>query len=444
MDFDLFSGFSTLTLKKPLKPIEVESPREICLYSGENEGQNQSFLQVIRDLALAFKFLPDNVDNAFKLTKGTGYQNLDFCPEASEWDLIEGDNINSTDLSSLDDINKYFNWDDIKNIGGSQSYYQIANSTAISSFSDKDAFNFMCSMLESKERVFGALTSIFGPADGLGNDADVIGHITSFLDGFTQVDPHNMNLLNMFFGMQTSFINALDAYMNCQTYWGGDGTSNLLMSKVDSYISTLSDDGQKTAAQNLETKWLTDEPRWDKVGDTFVKDLKNTDGSWVKFFQDKMDDFNNKDICRVVVSNMMNNSANQKYKNEKADYESKKDDLMQEEIFLQKLQAKKAAESKQAFNKLLARKKPAVSRTVKAKNVKSSSLAARAKPAPKPAPKPVAAKPAVKHTPNISAASTLALKKNPVVKAADSNIPLVAHNQNVQAKKYAKNNKKVI
>jgi len=528
MTFDLNGGFSLLTLKKPFKPIKIEAPRKICLHTGENEGQYQSFLQVINDLALAFKFLPDNVDKAFKLVDGTGYQNLDFCPEANQWDLIEGENINSTDISFLDDINEYFNWDAIKSIGGSQSYYQIANSTAISSFTDEQAFNFMCSMLESKERVFGALTSIFGGADGLENNDDVIGHITSFLDSFNEVDPHNMSLLNMFFRMQTGFINALDAYLNCQTYWGGDlsnpfyspemgGFSDALKTKVESYISSplCSGEGKIAAAKALEDKWFvqghasctlqpnsltntydlgndqiiadsdkvyvdgelmtrgrdytidyetgkitfsegvipidtevevnikvdfdyrTNSARWDKVGDTFVRDLRKTDGSWVKFFEDKMDEFNNEDVVRIIAGNMMYRSEERKYKSEQAEYESKKDDLIQDEIFLQKLEAKNRAASKKTFQKLLARRS-SISKTMKAKNVKRPSLAGRSRPAPKMAPKPV-----VKHTPNISAANTLALKKKPVA-VAHNNVPTVAHNQNVQAKKNTKDNNKVI
>lgn len=402
MELDLFSGFDTLTLKRPSKPIPTEPPKLICFHPGEDMAQYSSFIDVMNDLAMALKFLPDPAGTgstwAAALT-GSGYNNINSSPAASVWDLITGqagEGINTADQSVIPDINEYFSsdWDAIKSAGGNETYSQIS-SGAVSS--DENAFDIMCSMLESRQRVFGALTSIFGPAEGLDDDASVIGHIMSFLKKYNMVDPHNMSVLNVFFGMQTDFINAIDAYINCKTYWGGDGSSNMLLSKVDSYISTLSGD-RKSAAAGLESMWeseardsagniitdssnniVTNLPAWDKVGAAWQKNAALADNSWAKFFRGKMADINNRDAVRAIVCDMFNQSAQRKYKKDKADYEDKKDEKIQEEVWLQKIQAKKLAENKRNMVKRTA-KTASIAKATKAKGVKGPSIANRAKP----------------------------------------------------------------
>lgn len=477
--FDLFSGFSTLTLKKPTQPLPTQPPHEICLHGGEDEGQYQSFLKVIAELGLSFKFLPEGASSSWQ----NAYQNLDVSPEASQWDLIMGEEGKGIDdsvfgSSILRDINDYFSWDAIKSIGGSQSYSQISGGS-IGSFSDEDAFNFMCSMTESRERVFSALTAIFGDAekldahedlDGNGID-DVIDHITSFFAQYVQVDSHNIVLLNLFCGMQTDLVSAVDAFMNCQTYWGGDGTGNILMSKVDNYISSLSG-GQKEAALELESMWLNHMPGWDNLTkDINDADLRNTEGSWVKFFRDKMDAINNEDAIRSVVSHIMNSFASQKYNRDKAEYETKKDDMMQDEIWQQRMQAKAIAESKKSVKKLVARS-ASFSKAIRAQGLKKSSAAVKrasvsgvrgsASVAARRAPAVTVARPAARTTPSHLAAGTAARRAAPVrgIKGGTS-ASMGAHaggsqgkrnasvqpkpqSQPSQAQKYAKDEKKVI
>jgi len=421
MGYEFNGGLSTLSLRKPSQPVKTEAPdaKTLFLHSGENASQYQSFIEAVSDLAQAFKFLPKydqmkyqyGVPNAsadpaivaeydaalseFDYTNdeifgnfskqtdpkyanliwgegaGRAYSNLEFSPDASDWDLLEG--VDSGGSSVLDEINSYFDWDAIKSIGAGQSFYQIAKSGSLSEYSDEQSFNLMCSMTESKERVFSVLYDIFGDSGNLTDDNTVIENISAWLDQYTEVDPHNLGVLKMFFGMQTDFINTIDAYVNCETYWGGDLTSpvlsdelgnfsDTLRTKAESYISTLSGD-QKAAAESLESMCFSQAPRYDKVGDKWTGELVgtggdfsvNTSGSWVEFFQDKMDEFGAKEVVRVITCHIFNRSANQKYKKEKAGYEEKKDDAIQQEIFLRKMQAKNIAANRQTFRKNIAR-----------------------------------------------------------------------------------------
>ena len=524
---------STVSIQKPSKPVKTEAPNatKIFLHEGEDVDQYNSFIQVVSDLAQAFKFLPkydqlnykhgvpnastnpsitaeydaallefdwsnDEIFGNFSKqaepgseTKiwgeglGKAFSNLEFSPDASDWDLLEG--VNSGSSSILDEITSNFNWGSINStIAGKSeglSFYQIAKSGAIADYTDEQAFDLMCLMAESKERVFSVLYKIFGDPSKLGANEDLIGlggvqepngvddvidHITDWLSQYTEVDPHNLGVLKMFFGMQTDFINTLDAYMNCETYWGGDLTnpvysddlgdfSEILTSKVESYILSPSLSGdQKAAAESLEATWFLEAPRYDEVGDKWTGDLTpakevsncqlavnaaqaaydscaqtvydkalaaydiavaasadltnvtnnlnaasdnlvianqtdanaslteqdtllatlqdaqnalkdakainadfeiNASRSWVEFFQDRMDEFGTKEVVRVVTCNMFNRSANQKYTKEKAQYEEKKDDAIQQDIFLQRMQAKSIAANKQTFRKNVAR-----------------------------------------------------------------------------------------
>jgi hypothetical protein len=433
MSFDIYSGISTLSLQEPTQPIQMYAPdgTKIFLHAGENVGQYNSFINAISDLAQAFKFLSPDDQKGYQTGVGRSYSNLDFSAEASDWNLLTGAD---TDNSSvLNEINSYFDWDAIKSIGSGQSYYQIAGSGTIDTFSDEQAFDLMCSMAESKDRVFGALYDIFGDPGNLTNDSAVIDNISTWLSQYTQVDPHNIGALRMFFGMQTDFINSLDAYMNSQTYWGGDNNfSGTLQAKAESYISSLSGDKQ-AAAESLEADWLAPSPRYDMVGDTSVNDLTRTSGSWVKFFMDKMTECSTKEIVRSVVCNMMNLNTNEQYNVKKKDYEEKKDDLMMDEIALQKIQAKAIAESRRNMAKLVSRRRTA---SVSMKR-RSPSVSVKARPMAK-----SAAKPVVKLAGNALVRSAgIVAKKAPMVSRAPS-VAAAPKAPSVYAKR--KDEKKVI
>lgn len=543
MDFDLFSGFSTY-LKKPAQPLPINPPdaTKIFQHTGEDEGQYQSFIAAISDLAQAFKFLPKydqmryeygdplsllskndsaitdyinsmlsdagsgpfalddgnsyspsdiqtqlsvyldyqasfedraaagkileafskyffandtvskqaspaNPDVAWGWGDGTAYSNLDFSPDASDTDLTDG-----------------------VSTGNVQSFYDIAES-GISGYTDEQAYNLMCSMETSKEDVLRALTNIFGAPDGLTDNNAVITNITKWLSQFTTIDPHNLGILDMFFGMQTDLADTLDAFVNCQTYWGGDLTapgsstcvsstvlgtfSDTLRSKVDSYISSLSDDNQKASAESLESKWFAQTPRYDKVGDQWTGDLvgtdgditTNTSGSWVESFCDKIAQYNTADIGRTFSTLLMNSYEAQKYKTDKADYDQKKDDLMQEEIFLQKMQAKQFAQTRATLKKLLARKPKTSVAAKRAPGVVhrapvSAKSAPRVAVHPRP---PVVSSSAVRNAQSSAIAAGLARRNAQAAAVAPlvSSIAAQAAGHSTQAKKQ-KDEKKVI
>jgi hypothetical protein len=325
-------------------------------------------------------------------------------------------------------------------------------------------------MEQSKEKVFNVFKGIFGDISNLTDD-QVIQKISDWLSQYAGIDPHNLGILKMFFGMQTDFTNTLDAFVNCQTYWGGDlttpdsshdlsGFSGTLRSKVDSYISSLSG-SQKTDAESLESKWFSEAPRYDKVGGKWTGELVGTDkdftintsGSWVEFFCDKLDKYNSDEIARVFSANIMNRSAEIKYKRDKANYEAKKDDLRQEDIALQKLEANHRAKARSAFKKLLGRK----SKTSQAGRIKGISryhapvrgAAVSAKGAPHAAvhPKPpVVSAPSVKKAQSGALAAGLARRNAQAAAAPRVNTSVAAHaaSQPVKAKKHPKDEQKVV
>ena len=297
---------------------------------------------------------------------GVGYSNLIFSPDASCWDMID-DDIDMDFLSIFDEINTYFDWDAIKMLGDGLSYYQLAKTLDLNNCTDEYAFNLMCSMLESRERVLGTFQSIFGDP----TDTDIMANIQTWLNNFTEVDPHNLGILKMFFSMQTDFINTVDAYINCDTYWGGDlinrtsttefgGFSDLLKTRVQSYIESLTGD-KKTAAQSLMAMWFCKDeasnlslgPRWDTVGGKWSNELigldgdwkNNSSGTWMEFFWDRMDKCTSEEVCRVFLVNIMNHANKRDYEAKKKEYNEKVDDIMSYERFLAKLQAKKKSEN---------------------------------------------------------------------------------------------------
>ncbi len=596
-----FSGVDMMGLKQPQQPIHISYPNQICQNPGENSAQYQSFLQVANALATEMKFFSDSYNKSLSTVEGQLYKNLDFSPEASVWDLItgvQGENIHAEDASVVDDINNNFNWDDIKNIGGSESYDTIINKGELYSLSDEQAFDLMCSMLDSKERVFGAYQSIFGKAEDLSNDADVIGNINTFLANNNTIDPHNMGLISLLFSLDGQFMDALSKF----------STNSAFMEKVQNYIDNggLSGD-QQTAANALKNEWTDDMRRWDQVngtsvnchpgafqlllkaandqasgpigliqgqfnsvmeaytasnGDlssfsdalnaivpaltsdqisaittafssaekTFLQELNtqlhtvtglNLDqqdqvvqayedsngdptlfGSlllsiqppltadqisaiqaalvtaennykafnpdftvgtdWYDYFHYEMISIGNKDAVKSLTSDMFNRYLDNKYKTDEADYEDKKNDRIDEEFALMKIEAKHRAEAKARMNALLKRKSSS-SRVAAAKSVKGSASKSRvssAKRSPAVAPgasHPVISAPVVRHAQsaamaagfaarNVSAAAIAAgaSKKNNVAKASGSSSSPATQAVEAQAKKHAKNENKVI
>jgi len=429
------------------------------------------------------------VDYEYKLASirgqgmGIGYSNLEFSPDANEWDMIPGDDIDSSGTSFLadfdgdgdgaSDLSNFFDLNgilcDSKWTG--MSYYDIAKSGMVDStdFSDQDAFYLMCSMLESRERVFRTLREIFGDASELGagdvdNNGvdDVIDNITSFLDQYTEVDPHNIGILKMFFGMQTDLVNTLDAFINCQTYWGLDptlggsdlgGFANTLMSKVNSYISNgLSGDltdaiyDAKDAAKDLEDLWFNLDndgnpsplKRWDRVNGEWAAGLAKTDGSWVKFFQDAMDNFNNEEVIRLVTCRILSRSGKRQYDVKMVKYESEKDFEIERAKWLQKVAAKNTSQNRKTYKK-------SVGRRVNVSNVlrkRSGNIKMKPARAHQFRPRPVA-KPKPKPPVNTGASSAMAGIKNAINRAvAKPKVNSVAGGMNASAavKSHQRNN----
>ena len=416
--YDYLNGGSSLALQRPTQPVKMRAPDASMLYlhAGEDNGQYLSFLDVVADLAQAFKFLPKytqmkyrygdpsvsndpDVKAEYELALaefpgdfgdyskqmdpkkleliwgqggGVGFTNLEFSPEASDWDLVN-DNVNMNDAGMAFSsplvklIGDNFNWDDVKAAGAGMSYYQIAK-TGITC-SDEQAFDLMCSMLESRERVF--------------NSYSVFEDFSAWIADHMEVDPHNLGILRMFFGMQTDFINTVDAYINCQTYWGGDlGTpvddpdglgafSADLMTKVQNYIDSLSGT-QQTAANDLRSMWLTPSQRYDQVDGVWTGDLIETEESPVKFFWDAMMEVGNREVLRVVIANMMNRSEQREYREKKEKYEIDKEELKLDDMRLEKMAARRRAEAKRLVSRSVARRS-SFARAIKNKFAKKTA-----------------------------------------------------------------------
>ena len=275
------SGVDMMGLQEPQPAVHISYPREICQNSGEKTDQYQSFLQVANALATEMKFFSSDYNQSLKIVEGQLYQNLDFDPDASVWDMITGEAgqgipadqaypVQNTPLqmdASFQAAISNFNWNAIKDIGSGQTYDEIINGNNganLTAFLNNDptgenSFDLMCSMLDAKEKVFGAFQSIFGSADSLNDPAKVIDNINAFLDKYKTIDPHNMSLINLFFSLQGRFMAALSQF----------STNSAFMTKVSNYISTLS--GTKQDAANvLLNEWTGDMRRWDLVNKTSV------------------------------------------------------------------------------------------------------------------------------------------------------------------------------
>jgi len=141
--------------------------------------------------------------------------------------------------------------------------------------------------------------------------------------------------------------------------------------------------------------------------------LIHTEGTWVDLFWGEMDKLQNEEVIRLILCRMMNRTEERKYKTEKADYEVKLDDLRQDEMYLQRIEAKKKSEAKKAFRKML------TGRSKVAKAYKASKKAGLAKALPK---RPVI-KPAAKHVSNLISATVASMKRAPVSRAAKPQRP---------------------
>jgi hypothetical protein len=398
MDLDLGGNYGAL--QTPTKPIHLEAPdaTSIYLHSGENETEFDSFLKVISNLAQAFKFLPQyeqvlyesgsttdtdyttsfNADGSkcsgitqqkdpqstgkiWGAGEGSGYSNLDFSPNANEWNLIDDENESVDTQAVIAEINQSFGWNTVKSAGGNKSYFDIAKGTDINSYDPEKAFNLMLSMLESKQRVLNVYKDMFGDAATL-TDTTVKSKFDIWIAQFKDVDCHNLGVLKMFFGMQTDFLNTLDAYNNTSTTWGKN-FHDTLKSKVDTYIGTLSDD-KRTKAQTLEGMWFASAPRWDKEGTSLTGSVIKSDRTemgkatdWANHVYYKISGFVADEIGRMMSAMLFSQSQTREYNEKKIEYEDKKDELIYQEIYLNKTQAKRQAESKQTMNRLSSRSK---------------------------------------------------------------------------------------
>jgi hypothetical protein len=582
------SGISMLGLSEPSKPIHISYPKQICKNPGEKSDQYQSFLQVANALALEMKFFSDDYNKAFKSVEGQTYENLDFSPEATVWDMITGQDLHAEDASVVDGIKNKFDWKAInaaiQGKCGIESYDAIINGTDGVNLDDltyEEAFDLMCSMLDAKERVFGAYEAIFGSADGLSNSGDVIGKVNDFLDNYKSIDPHNMSVINLFFGLQGKFMDALSKFKD----------NSVFMGKVQSYIdnSGLSDI-QKSAANEIKDEWMTDMRRWDQVskvsvncnpdafgllfdkanqtmgldqsqkdavmaaynasnGDmnsfsdaldainvpaaltytqkaaikkafssakkTFLQELHTqlllvagltidqetqivaayeasngdpdlnsivppltaaqktavqaalvtaetnykafdpdfTKGTnWYDYFHYEMTTIGNKDAVRSLTSDMYNHYMDTKYKTDEADYQGKKDDRIDEEIALMKIEAKHRSEAKARMNSLF-KKKSGSSRVAVAKRLKGPVRGgvSSAKRAPSVVAKahPVVSAPAARHAQSSAGAPGVAKHASAAAMAAGASkkkvsSAAVVQASTVQAKKHSRNENKVI
>jgi len=455
----------------PVKKAEVLGWKNIFLDNTKTVEERRAAKESIQAYADALfaagysaQLDPANQNNIWGSGMGQAYSNLEFSPDASSWDLVKDDITDNTleDVSVLDDINTWFSseWTDfIKSFGEGSSYYQIAKTGVRGAdgklgtsddYSNADAFYLMCSMLESRERVMGRLYQIFGDSEGLAGGVDVKGgieggsngvddvidNISTWLASYTDVDPHNIGIMKMFFSMQTDFINTLDAYINCQTYWGKDFTasndsmglfSSDLFSKVDDYITGLTDPGKKAAAENLMAMWFnlneageaTANDRWDRIGEEWTGDvlaaennwMTNVSGTWVEFFVDAMDKFNYDEVCRIVVTRIMNRGKERDYKTDMKEYEGKVENMREGERANQKAAANRKAADRKVFSRLIARRSAASKSRRKARK---GAIKGAYKPFAKPKPKPVAV------PKNKAAARPIISSKKPVTAASNN------------------------
>jgi len=388
------------------------------------------------DVFISYKYWTDTMLGE---GMGVGYSNIDFSPEAFDWNLIDDENLADASGSSvIGSLNTNF-WSQVKSctFGDGMSFYEIAkkigNGTMSFSAADgSDAFNLMCAMLETRERVFGTFKSIFGDyTGGALSDTDVINNMNAWLTANNGVDLHNFGALRMFFSMATDFINTLDAFMNFDTYWGGDLTTkvststgpandlggfyNALMTGVNAYITSLAGDTTKqSAAAGLKAMWQAPNARWDKVGGKWTGELVNTTGSWVQSYTGKMREYGNKDYSRLTMCRMHNRSEKREYDNKMERYNERIEALLTDELAKIRAALKKKAGNKKAANAFMARRqrfaaslkkiskphhKPVKQTTVKtpAASHAEHARAEAAKAKPKPKPKPAHTHAPVKH-----------------------------------------------
>jgi len=420
--FDLQQSFSLLAIPRPQKPIKTDVPDGTRFYEHLDEGDYEPFSEVVSKLFAAFKFLPKwdqmayeygdprTVNDILELAEyidalgidsfedfefpegfskqaapstssglyfgygyGTRFSNLTYRANASTWQFMDG--IDLSQDTVVTDIAKYFDWEAIQDIGGEASYYEIAEN-GLDSFTTEatEAFYLMCSMLESRSRVFNTWQDLIGSVTGLGNHESIIAHIDEWIG--MDVDPHNLTILKMLFGMQSDFINSVDAYINCSTYWGDSfevidpsdpryslaGFGADLGSKVDDYIKGLeAGSEQYNPAVRLKAMWFktgdyADLPGsaanggcyWDvvdglKTREIIMDETIEPSTNWVKYFWEKIKEAEDQEIIRIVVARSHNRMEEAEYKREKVDYETKVDDAKMEEAAKIRAEAKKRA-----------------------------------------------------------------------------------------------------
>ncbi|MFC1560304.1 hypothetical protein ACFL4F_04305, partial [Candidatus Margulisiibacteriota bacterium] len=445
MAFNYFDqgGFSTIAIPKPQTPIKHVAPDVKTFFEHYGETDYDSFCETVGKLFSSFKFLPewdqkgyefgtsmlsmddatllengiedavvqdflaaitgdesfskqDNPGNGahyFGYGSGKAFSNLVYSPGASTWEYVEGyDSLetmaNLAIKAELEAAGGTWSNDwsvgSIRNSGNDHSYYEIATASAadgygIDNYSNEEAFYLMASMLESRTRVFNTWNDILGTLTN-----DPIGHIESWMNA--DVDPHNIGILKMFFGMQSDFINTVDAFINHATYWGdsfdvvtSSDTDPLppaevtdlglfavaLGLKVDAYIDTLVFGSAKhDAATELKDKWFKTgvhgsyqsdrmdgmeiDGTWMQANDIIDSDDDVIDPAtnWIKFFWGKLKEAGDKEVIRVIVSHVYNRSSQATYKREKKEYEEKVEEAKRDEAIQKKAVAKRIAKAK--------------------------------------------------------------------------------------------------
>lgn len=422
---DISSGADLYSLQQPVKPVQISNDTTLSLNPGENATEYNSFLQVVNELAQALKFFPKNTGKSWQNSLEKLYTNLDAHPNADEWNLISGANTGADSGPIVSDMQN-FDWSSIESAGGDSSYYDISQSD-ISKMTPEAAFDLMCSMLESEQMVNDAFSKIFGNYSDL-SDSDedkVKKSISDFLSNNSGVNSHNLSIISYFFNMDSDLVTALN------TYWGStSGSGSALLAKVSEYINSLPDgSAEKTAATSLKTMWTATPDNWtvDPTGST-------DDTSWVNAFKTQIKKSTDADSVRTLMNGMMNITAESKYNNDEKTYETKKDDLIYDEIQAQKAAEKRRSEAKRTFNKSVA----SHASTNKSLQAKSKKPAAQKTASSSKANQAVAAqKQAEKNRANLATASmsNSKAKQNSVSSKAPVSLafnPMAAHNQELQ------------
>jgi hypothetical protein len=167
---------------------------------------------------------------------GGGFKNLDFTPDASEWNhIMEG----SRPDPSADAVanQAYFVNDILTRVGSSwpevkallsrpplqgKSYYQIVMDGSYRSLSPRDAFLFLAAITETRGRVIDMYNRVFGPVSATRNDHDMMQYIDRFVE--TYGSGHAISLFESFLPLAHLFTDQMTAYYEKNLGDGIEGT----------------------------------------------------------------------------------------------------------------------------------------------------------------------------------------------------------------------------